>query len=473
MNLELYSFQKTADEKFSGVPAILNADDMGLGKTVQGIARDLRLRKKHQGEKIRTLIVAPLSVLSVWEEHYQRYAPELKLIKIDPKDRPTFVAATLRQKHDVYICHWESLRLMPELRKMVWDHLIGDEVHRIGNRKTQMTQSFKKIRASMKSGYTGTPPQPENLWSILNWLYPRQWISFWRFRETYVDVEKEEIYVRGQPRIVEKIKGVRNEKDLQARIYPYFIRRQKSQVLSDLPEKTYSRIWVDLTPQQRRAYDQMRKHMLAWVGAHENEPIAAPVVVAQLVRLQQFSGAYGELVPQPDGTIKYRLAEPSTKLDDVMDILESMNEKDSLVVFSQSKQMVNLLARRLHAAKITYGLLTGDVKESDRGRVVADFQAGRVRVFAGTIAAGGVGITLTKASRVVFLDRTWSALANRQAEDRLHRIGQKNAVQVIDIMARNTVDLGRFEQFTLKWSHIQKLLGDKTFDYQQSPSRLA
>src|SRR5690606_24192000 len=118
-------------------------------------------------------------------------------------------------------------------------------------------------------------------------------------------------------------------------------------------------------------------------------------------------------------------------------------------------QILPLLAQRLEKKGITYGIFTGDTKDSERKEIIRDFQAGDRRVFAGTIQAGGVGITLTAASTVVFLDRGWSPAINEQAEDRLHRIGQKNAVQVIDMMAKGTVDIGRKEMLEQKseWLH--------------------
>jgi SNF2 family DNA or RNA helicase len=122
-----------------------------------------------------------------------------------------------------------------------------------------------------------------------------------------------------------------------------------------------------------------------------------------------------------------------------------------------------MLVKRLEAKGVTVATLTGDTKQVDRDGLVQDFQDGKYSIFAATIKAGGVGLTLTAASTVVFLDRDWSPSANRQAEDRLHRIGQKNAVQVIDLIARDTVDLGRLQKVELKWSWLKELLGDKDF----------
>jgi SNF2 family DNA or RNA helicase len=123
--------------------------------------------------------------------------------------------------------------------------------------------------------------------------------------------------------------------------------------------------------------------------------------------------------------------------------------------------MIKLLQKRLEAKGITYGIFTGSTPANVRGQIITDFQAGKIQVFAGTIAAGGIGITLTAASTVIFIDRSWSPSLNIQAEDRLHRIGQKQAVQVFDIIANNTIDAARIKHINLKWSWIKKLIGDE------------
>jgi SNF2 family DNA or RNA helicase len=136
------------------------------------------------------------------------------------------------------------------------------------------------------------------------------------------------------------------------------------------------------------------------------------------------------------------------------------NPDEPIVVFSQFKSILVMLARRLEKKGISYGITTGDIKKAERTAAVQDFQAGKLQVFMGTIATAGEGITLTRASTVVFLDRAWRHSANRQAEDRLHRIGQEEAVQVIDLIARNTVDLGRLQKIERKAEWVRQLVGD-------------
>jgi SNF2 family DNA or RNA helicase len=119
------------------------------------------------------------------------------------------------------------------------------------------------------------------------------------------------------------------------------------------------------------------------------------------------------------------------------------------------------LAARLQKAGISVGLLTGDVSQANRDLAVRQFQSGELKVFCSTIKAGGVGITLTAASTCIFLDKAWSPSANRQAEDRLHRLGQKDSVFIINLVARDTIDRKRNDRIELKWSWLREILNPR------------
>jgi SNF2 family DNA or RNA helicase len=481
----LYPFQEKAVDKLFLPPSVIIADDMGLGKTVEAIALDKRRRDSlgPSSQRVRTLVIAPMSVLSVWEDHFAEWQPSLKVIVIDRKNRFFFERAVQDNTHDVYIMHWDVVRLVDAIKKVPWFHVIADEAHRIGSKDTQVTIHAKKIQHRYLTQLTGTPctTRPQQFWSLLNWAYPKVFTSYWRFYNHHVITQQHDAngnclvpgcgkYHKSMFRV---IIGVAHEDELQAAIGPYYVRRLKEDVLKDLPDKYYSTIKVDLEPQQRRVYNQMRDEMLAWIGAQEDQPLAAPAAIAKLVRLQQLSCAFAKIemvkVRKRDsnngGYIEFdkqrvTLIDPSVKLDVVMEVLDA-NPSRQFVIFSQSKQVINLLAGRLCKADISYGIFTGDTPQSDRGSMVDDFQMGKLRVFASTIATGGVGITLTAASTCIFLDRSWSPAINRQAEDRLHRLGQRSAVQIIDIIARDTVDLGRLQRLEQSWQFIKRLLGDR------------
>jgi SNF2 family DNA or RNA helicase len=449
---DLFDFQAEDVEKLGAHPCRLIGSEMGTGKTYEGVALD------DVAGSSKTLVVAPLSVLPVWDEHFKALSGREGVV-IDPKDRDRSFELFKKSDSGLFMVHWDVLRLMPELRTVNWDHIIGDEVHRAQNRKAQQTQALKKIKTKNKTGLSGTPltNRPDQFWSSLNWLYPDRFSSYWRFYKQHVDFEI--VYPQGY----HKIAGPKDEDVLLDSIDPFYVRHLKREeccphhphgVQPQLPEKYYTEQWVDLHPKQRRAYRDMERDMLAWVGEQEDTPLVASVVVAKLVRLAQFAVAYMEY-----SNDRWTLGEPSAKLDALMDILED-NPNKQFVIFSQFKTAIKLLERRLAKAGISYVTLTGDTPQPDRGPFVQRFQNGRARVFAGTIQAGGVGITLHAASTAIFLDRTWSPAVNVQAEDRLHRIGQKDAVQIIDLMAKSTVDLGRQQQLIQKWSWIKRMLGD-------------
>jgi SNF2 family DNA or RNA helicase len=491
---KLFPFQEEALEKFKKIDHVLCGDDMGLGKTLEAIATDREWRLNHGTTKSKTLVIAPLTVLSSWEDHYAWAVPGLKVYCIDPKNREGFKAA-LKKPYQIYLIHWDALRLLKEsLTRTEWFNVIGDEIHRAKNRKAQATQVLKLMRPEFKFGASGTPAdsKPQDLWSILHWLQPRKYTSYWRFYKKHVDYDID-------PKGYHKMKGVKEVDELLEDIEPFYLRRRKEEVLDDLPEKYYNRLWVDLAPAQRRMYDDMRKSQLAWVTnkAGNEVPLPAPEVISRLMRLQQFAVGSIEVEPYKKKTlnkfwnadkptevfdperlhdkkhnwkwrivnaIRYNIVDPSSKVSAAMDLLE--NSQEPVVVFSQFKSVINLLAAHMTKEGMPHGLITGDIEERARGNYINRFQAGELKCIAGTIRAGGEGITLTRSSHVVFIDRSWQAAKNRQAEDRCHRIGQKNAVQVTDIMAKNTVDLGRHQQIQERWGWVQQILGDKVMDYQ-------
>lgn len=453
---QLYPFQRVAVEKLCLHKARLIGDEMGLGKTLTAIALDRQNRNLDQVPVARkTLVVAPLSVLSSWEDHL-REQTGLPVRVIDPKNRQKFIDDALNVRANGYfVCHWDVLRLMPELQKVGWFHIIADEVHRAKNRKSLQTRALKKLRTVYKTGLSGTPAanKPQDLWSILHWLWPTYYSSYWKFVNHYTVTDYD-------PRGYHKIVGVQNQESLHEEMRPWYIRRLKEEVLPDLPPRYYTQIWVDLHPQQRRAYNQMRDEQIAWVASKKDAelemPMVAAQVVTQLTRLQQFALGYMYFDEERQ---KWLLTDPSAKIDALLDIIQD-NPEEPLVVFSQFKSAIMLASRKLTTNGIAHAVITGDVSKPDRAEAVKAFQAKRVPIIMGTIATAGEGITLTAASTVVFLDRAWSPSWNRQAEDRLHRIGQREAVQVIDLMARNTVDLGRHQQIKQKAEWIRQILGD-------------
>jgi SNF2 family DNA or RNA helicase len=233
-------------------------------------------------------------------------------------------------------------------------------------------------------------------------------------------------------------------------------------VMPWLPDKYYDTIWVDLAPAQRRVYEEMRKKMVAWVGEHEDSPLVAQVAVVQMVRLQQMALAMPTFVNSVgETTSTVFLDVPSSKLDALKELCEDHPDK-KFVVATSSKKMAYLVEEHL-GKKFGAFVLSGDTPQHERTGMVKRWGEGSEQMFIGVIAAMNEGIDGLQwySDTMVFLDRSWSAYQNKQCEDRLHRDGQENGVQIIDIMARNTVDLGRQQKLKLKWEWIKALLDGK------------
>jgi len=430
-------------------------------------------------------VVAPLNTHTSWVEKYAMQAPQVDVTVIDRKDRDAFVDAIRLRKGDVFLCHYEALRLMPGLMRYNYQTMVLDEVHRISNRKAGQTRAAFQVGSQAKhrlamSG-TASGDKPQNLWSILHWLWPKYYSSFWRFEREYIDT-----YFVADPNDEDggyrKVIGVKNEARLHAQIEPFYIRHLKKQtccshhpngVMSYLPDKTYGRVWVDLSATQRKFYEQMRKQMIAWVGEHENEPLMAGIAIAQMTRLSQMALAtpdvhqeWRNVKDKKTGIVERKLVdvvtlhEPSSKIAAAQELIEDGGKP--VVVFTSSKQVAYLAQQAFTRAKITSAVLSSDTPQAVRNTMVADFVHGKYMVFIGVIQAAAEGIDgLQHATdTAIFLDRSWSTIKNQQAEDRLHRGGTKNTVQIIDIMARSTVDLGRHQTLKAKWTWIKQILGD-------------
>lgn len=454
--------------------------EMGTGKTHEAIALD-NIWYATAKVKLPTLVICPINVFSSWADKYRWQSPDTDVFVIDRKDRNGFIKAIKGGKADVYIMHWDALRLLPELAKIKFNTIIADEAHRLSNRKAQATQALKRIPTVHKLAMSGTlsGDQPQNLWSVLNWVWPKVYTSYWKFDKHYV--------IRSaDPRGYSVVTGVQNAESLRKEMAPWYVRHLKKAkccehhpngVMSYLPNKTYDTVWVDLTTEQRRVYKQMKDQMVSWIGEHEDSPLVASVAVAQMTRLSQIALATPEIKTvskwmkdptAPGGKRQVQVQEvhlklPSSKADALLERLKDNPDK-KFVVWSASKKFCYLLQQRLNEHGIGSHVLSGDSPQWQRDSMVADFEKDSKQCFIGVIAAAGEGIDgLQNATdTAIFMDRSWSTKANKQAEDRLHRPGQESDhVEIIDIMARDTIDLGRHTRLAEKWTWIKAILGDQ------------
>lgn len=466
--VQLFPHQEEAVNKLKAHPNIAFFDDMGVGKTLQSIAID-DIRRKQTWPWKKTLVITLNGPMTKQWATVFGWSTSLKVVVVDPKRKQASWQEFLNTDADVLITHWESLwkprkgssafNLYEVIKTRDWLHIIADEAQKIMHRDNQVTKNLKTIRAPFKTALTGTPTsgRPDLLWSVLNWLYPKEWRSYWKFFEEYVNYETS---YQGY----KVITGPKNVEELHRLIQPFTVRRLLRDVRKDMPDRMPPlEYFVELEPKQRKAYEQMKADMVAWVAANQGasdqmDPIIAQAAISKLVRLLQLACAYAEV----DDEGRVWLSEPSPKLDFCMQLIETAIEEDTkLVVFSSFRQLIEMLNRRLEQAKIDYVTVHGEISTADRIEGVDRFQNGSAMVFTGTIKSGGTGIDLFAANRIVFLDREWSPSVNEQAIGRLDRIGQTQPVQVIDIVASDTIESEKLAKVEMKWSWVKQLLGDK------------
>jgi SNF2 family DNA or RNA helicase len=439
-SLRLFPHQHEGVEFLRARSRALLADEMGLGKTVQA----LFALNGHSP----SLVICPASVMGVWESEARRCAPEMKVqvLRGTLKERS-------QQLHDVkadlVIVNYEVVsRLLPELQSISWDTLILDEAHRIKNRKAQVTKAVRSLSRSIPRRYllTGTPilNRPDDLWSLLNILKPEAYPSYWEFVDKFCSVEWNGFGW--------EVVGSKNSGELAQEMKDIYLRREKKEVLPDLPEKLTSKVWVDLDDDQAQEYSRMRRELTALLDSGER--ITSPTALSQLTRLRQICVDRGILSDDNEEPLR------GAKAQALVELLEGREGK--MVVFSQWSRVVSATSRLLTSLGIPHLVLTGETPQKERAKIVEEFQtSSQVPVFLTTIGAGGVGITLTAADTAVFLDKSWTPALNAQAVDRLHRIGQKSTVWVYEILARGTVEERVEKLLSRKEGWAEEVLGQE------------
>jgi SNF2 family DNA or RNA helicase len=406
--LEIREHQQVAVDRAYGLPGFGNFDGMGKGKTATTLFEIAKYRSERG--PTRTLVVCPKTARSVWERHSRIILPDT------PIYQRTWWVGDDPGQDVVVITNYEQLT--KTLNNVWWDFVVADEVHYMQNRKADRSIAVKQLtRVKHKRGLSGTPmlSRPDNLWSILNWLYPKEFRGYWKYFHYFVESEHHVPSKFGCPvcgnfhqREWREIIGPKNVEELKALLRRFCIRRTTPETNID-----HEIVKLEMHPLQRKAYDEMAKTMLARLE-HEYGPdgwIPAPVVIAQRTRMRQFASAY----MQEDGD-KFRMSEPSNKLDAMMDDVTGTDMP--LVVFSNFTQLLNLAAKRLDKTKIPYRMYTGQ-NPNVRDQGVDDFQSGKAQVMLANIRAGGIAITLSTGRHALFLSEEYSPSDNNQAWGRL------------------------------------------------------
>ena len=253
------------------------------------------------------------------------------------------------------------------------------------------------------------------------------------------------------------------EQEFYAAINPRMRRMLKKKVLPWLPEMMFERRDVEMSTKQKKAYDQMRDMMIAEL--ENGEALTAPSPLTQTIRLLQFASSYAEMASNEEaGEVRAILAEPSCKVDALMDDIKNGDfGNDSVAVCAVSRQLIEILSAAMTKEEIPHGLITGAQDEDERQQAIDDFQSGKIKWILFTAQAGGVGVTLTAARRLVMLQRPWSLVDHKQALDRVHRIGSEihDSVIITDYVTDGTIEERVIQVLETKADNFEQIVRDK------------
>lgn len=491
-NEDLFPHQRAGVAFLATARRALLADEPGLGKTAQAI-RALKKLQDNGQPVFPALIVCPNTLKKNWKREFARWWPDVTVSVI--KGSANQRRKLFEEQADVYVINWESLRthsrLAPygsvalarctecgghdekvsenrcevherELNRIDFKAVIADEIHRSKEPKSKQSRALWAATgdADIRFALTGTPIANDvlDLWSILHWIAPEEWPSKTRWIDRMVDTM---LNAFGGMMVL----GVKPhmQAEFDQTLNPRMRRMLKSVVLPWLPEMMFERRDIEMSTKQKKAYDQMRDLMIAELEG--GDVVTAPSPLTQTTRLLQFASSYAEMdVDETTGESKARLTEPSCKVDALMDDIENGDfGNDSVAVCAVSRQLIELLSAAMTKAKIPHGLITGAQTEDERQQAIDDFQSGKIKWILFTAQAGGVGVTLTAARRLIMLQRPWSLVDHKQALDRVHRIGSEihDSIIVTDYVTEGTVEERVLQVLETKADNFEAIVRDK------------
>ena len=421
------------------------ADDMGLGKTLQtlawlewlrhnlppasyrekppeeskAVATNSSSARQDVGSTLASLVVCPKSVMDNWRAEAERFVPGLR-VKI-------WAAAGLKEfkaqlgEADLHVMNYNQLRLLGEgLANVQWLAVILDEGQYIKNPSSVTAQIARQLRAQHRLVLSGTPIENRlmDLWSLMSFAMPGALGSRAQFTKLYD--AKEDPFARRR---------------LSARVRPFLLRRTKSQVAKDLPERIEEDLFCEIEGEQKllyRAELKRAQQMLLRVQTQKQLAKERFNFLTSLLRLRQIC-CHPKLV-------KADARGGSAKLEALMEQLEPlMEEGHKVLVFSQFVQMLDLLRTEIKAREWPHFYLSGETE--NRGELVQRFQSAEgAAVFLISLKAGGFGLNLTAASYVVLFDPWWNPAVENQAIDRTHRIGQKRNVNAYRLLIKGSIE---------------------------------
>jgi len=420
------------------------ADDMGLGKTVQALA--MLLERAPKGPSI---VVAPASVCRNWLTETQRFAPTLQPLMFAGNGRKELLQEL--KPFDLLITSYGLLQSEADILSQInWNVVVLDEAHAIKNASTKRSKATMQLNGDFKVLITGTPIQNHlgELWNLFNFINPGLLGSSARFAERYVNSETEE-------------EAAKKRRRLQKLIRPFILRRTKTQVLDDLPEKTEIMLSVDLSEEEYTLYEILRQKALSNMEKEQEARQRQIQILAEITRLRQ-ACCHPRLVA-PESEIS------GAKLELFLELTANLIENGhKALVFSQFTSHLALIREQLDKKKIAYQYLDGSTSWKQREEQVNDFQAGKGDLFLISLKAGGLGLNLTAADYVIHMDPWWNPAVEDQASDRAYRYGQNRPVTIYRMVAKNTI-----EEKIVKLHHDKRELAGQLLEGTDQTSKIS
>lgn len=428
---QLRPYQRVDIHFLSKIPHAGMFNEQRTGKTPTLIS----LMKLKKFSKV--VLAVPAGLTLNWEEEWNKWHGEIKaiVIKGGKKAREKLYEKALKQEHFVLIISYDTLKAEGEIENLLKasktgqiDALAIDEAHLIRNRKSQRTKAVKKLGGYAKHRYalTGTPSVKDgyDVWSILNFLYPDKFSSYWAFLDRYFEMKKNIFSESKQP----TGRYIRRQ-ELEDTLALMSTNRKRKEVMHWLPDKTYQTIPIELTPKQRKAYNDI---MDTFEYIEDRETIVSvPSVLAQSVRLRQVC-----LAPSLLG-----IKAPSAKEQFLLEWLE--NNPEPVIVFSYFTSYLKHLELLIEENLNEWAcMIHGEMSREQRQQSKEDFQSGKARILLANIKAAGTGHTLDRAETTIFLDKEWNPTDNIQAEDRMIPTTKErnHKTHVISLVAKGTYD---------------------------------
>lgn len=414
--------------KFNGILA----DDMGLGKTLQVIA----LLEANKG--MCSIVVCPASLLYNWEEEVHKFTNNLAVLCITGTQEERKEKILKYKDVDVLITSYDYLRRDIEYYDTIqFDTVILDEAQYIKNQKTKNAVSAKQLNAMHKLALTGTPIENSlaELWSIFDFLMPNYLFNYHYFQKRFEnDIVKD--------------RDEEKQKALQKLVSPFILRRNKKDVLKELPDKIETVRMIEFTNEENKLYRANVAQITDQLATMDDSKNNKIMILAMLTKLRQ-------LCCEPR-LLYENVNQVSSKLMDCMELIEEFHQNQKKVLlFSAFTSILDLIADELRSKHISFYQLTGKVSKENRKDLVTRFQSDDTCVFLISLKAGGTGLNLTAAEAVIHYDPWWNQSAQSQATDRAYRIGQNKNVQVFKMIMKDSI-----EENILKLQEQKKELAD-------------